>query len=165
MKKQGFTLIEVVIVIVILGVLASLALPRITGQLEVVNAAEVMNIFGAIRRAFVDCVDANDGDSDNCITSAALGVAVPPGNKFTYTSAYTWQWIAGFEAHRQIGGVDNAICIWINDTPGAESVVFGVNPINSVYLGVVQRIGAMAPLNAGVYAFAGSQCGINYTPY
>ena len=43
-KQKGFTLIEVIIVIVILGVLATLALPKITGQIASSEAAEAMNM-------------------------------------------------------------------------------------------------------------------------
>ena len=40
MNKKGFTLIEIIIVIVILGVLATLALPRLAAQVDAAEAAD-----------------------------------------------------------------------------------------------------------------------------
>ncbi len=51
-NKKGFTLIEVLIVVVIIGILASLILPRMLAQPERVMTAEAMNYFGVIARAF-----------------------------------------------------------------------------------------------------------------
>ena len=88
MNKKGFTLIEIIIVIVILGILATLALPRITGQMESAKAAEAMNIFGAVKRAAIDCYDlaggSTSGTFSNCNTQALLGVTVSSGAKFSY---------------------------------------------------------------------------------
>ncbi len=85
MNKKGFTLIEVIIVIVILGVLATLALPRITGQIASAEAAEAMNMFGAIKRAAVQCYDSTSTYA-SCDTQGELGVTVPAGSKFLYTT-------------------------------------------------------------------------------
>jgi prepilin-type N-terminal cleavage/methylation domain-containing protein len=63
MNKKGFTLIEIIIVIVILGVLATLAVPRITAQIEASRAAEAVNIMGVMKRAALNCYD---GSQTNC---------------------------------------------------------------------------------------------------
>lgn len=47
---KGFTLVEILIVIVILAVLASLVLPRMLAQPERVLVGEAFNYLGAIRR-------------------------------------------------------------------------------------------------------------------
>lgn len=49
--RKGFTLIEVLIVVVIIGVLASLILPRILAQTERAKAAEAFAAIGMIKRA------------------------------------------------------------------------------------------------------------------
>lgn len=85
MNKKGFTLIEVIIVIVILGVLATLALPKITGNLKTAEAAEAMNMFGTIKRAAVQCYDTTETFA-SCDRSAELGVSIPGSSKFIYTA-------------------------------------------------------------------------------
>ncbi len=145
--KKGFTLIEVIIVIVILGVLAILALPRISGQIEVANAAEAMQMFGSIKRAFESCLQAT-GKGSSCIKADALGVQVPAGSKFTYYSGGSGLFPWGvFMASRMVSGTQNVLCMWIDLTPGSETVKFGVSPVNSVYNGIVQRTGSAAPGN------------------
>ncbi len=52
-NKRGFTLLEVLIVLVILGVLAGLAVPVYTAQLERARAAEAIQMLGAIRSSMV----------------------------------------------------------------------------------------------------------------
>jgi len=49
--KKGFTLIEIIIVIGILGIMASFALPRLTGMQEPARAGEGIQILGALRSA------------------------------------------------------------------------------------------------------------------
>ncbi|HNX68707.1 MAG TPA: prepilin-type N-terminal cleavage/methylation domain-containing protein [Candidatus Omnitrophota bacterium] len=48
---KGFTLIEVLIVVVIIAILASLILPRMTSQVGKAQAAEAFQMSGAIKRA------------------------------------------------------------------------------------------------------------------
>ena len=148
MKKQGFTLIEVIIVIVILAVLAMIALPRITAQIEVANAAEAMQMFGVIKRAFFDCTELHEYDATNCTSAANLGIQIPAGSKFTYTTepvggmSYTM-----ISAHRMVNGVDNAICLCLVNGVALQSVKFAFSPAGSIYSGVVQRTGAAAAGN------------------
>jgi prepilin-type N-terminal cleavage/methylation domain-containing protein len=49
--SRGFTLIEILVVVVILAVLAAFTLPRMTGQVDKAKAGEALQIVGAIRRA------------------------------------------------------------------------------------------------------------------
>ncbi len=52
-NKRGFTLLEVLIVIVILGVIAGLALPVYTAQVEKARKAEALGVLSAIRSSEV----------------------------------------------------------------------------------------------------------------
>jgi len=52
-NKQGFTLIELMVVIVIIGVLASLAIPRFTEASAKAKAAEAPNVIGAYETALL----------------------------------------------------------------------------------------------------------------
>ena len=68
MKKQkGFTLIEILIVVIILAVLAAMILPRFLSQTENAYIAEAQQVLGVLRRAQANAADLG-------ITIGALGV-------------------------------------------------------------------------------------------
>ena len=50
-RSKGFTLIEILIVVVILAILAAMILPRMMGQIERGEKAEAFQWMGVIRRA------------------------------------------------------------------------------------------------------------------
>jgi len=56
-NKKGFTLIEVLIVVVIIGILASLILPRMLAQPERARIAEANQFLGVISRAQIALSD------------------------------------------------------------------------------------------------------------
>ena len=146
MKKRfnkGFTLIEIIIVIVIIGVLATLALPRITGQIEASRGAEAMNMFGAIRRAAINCVDMGTvvaggeaAAANNCITWANLGMTAPTGAQFTYNSAVAGG-IMTFRASRAA----NSVCMVLDATTGVATYTLAPATQANPYNGAVQRTG------------------------
>jgi len=52
-RKMAFTMIEVLIVVVIIGILAGVAIPRYTSRNEHAAVAEVVNMLGAMHRGGV----------------------------------------------------------------------------------------------------------------
>lgn len=54
-NKSGFTLLEIIIVIIIVGVLASLALPRFFQTVEFSRSNEALNMLGSVKRAADRC--------------------------------------------------------------------------------------------------------------
>ncbi len=56
-KRNGFTLIEILIVVVILAVLAAMILPRLVQQSENGYIAEAQQNLGGIRSAMVTAID------------------------------------------------------------------------------------------------------------
>ena len=50
-KKKGFTLVEIMIVVVIIAILASLIVPRMADQVEKAKVAEGLQMFGTIQSA------------------------------------------------------------------------------------------------------------------
>jgi len=70
-KKQGFTLIELMVVIVIIGVLASLAIPRFTEASAKAKVAEAPRIIASYESAYLALVaeqgEINQTNFDNII--------------------------------------------------------------------------------------------------
>jgi prepilin-type N-terminal cleavage/methylation domain-containing protein len=94
--RSGFSLLEIIIVIIIIGVLASLALPRFFNMIEVSRATEALNTMAVVKRAADRCAVMAGATGvplfANCVTWAQLGIGDPgsvPGAYFTYYVTYT----------------------------------------------------------------------------
>ncbi len=92
-NNSGFTLLEVIIVIIIVGVLASLALPRLVGSIEYSRSQEPLDVMGLIRKSVENCAAQNNyANYTNCTTWAQIGVTDPgttPQTHFTYGAGPT----------------------------------------------------------------------------
>jgi prepilin-type N-terminal cleavage/methylation domain-containing protein len=85
-NRSGFTLLEVIIVIIIVGVLASLALPRFFSTVEYSRATEAMQSIASTRQSIERCYLMTSNYS-NCNNFATLDLDDPgtsPNNHFTY---------------------------------------------------------------------------------
>ena len=102
--QKGFTLLELLMVVVIVGTLASLLIPRLTGHREKMEAVEAINILSVIRKGLLRYYDESNNVSpypsigSQCSSSTTtnsyreLGLDIPttgcPNPKWTY-QAYT----------------------------------------------------------------------------
>ena len=80
-KEKGFTLAEILVVIVILATMAALVIPRLTGQPERAAVAEAVAHLSAIRQA--NEAYALDHGGTYSTNIGDLDVAAPT-NKFSY---------------------------------------------------------------------------------
>lgn len=110
--KRGFTLIEVLIVIVILAVLASLVLPRMMAQPERAKVAEAVNYLGVIRRAQDSIVGSTEGNWIAANVNDTTGVGGDAGWKtiglgsLPATSSFYYSCTAG--VYNSAGAAANA---------------------------------------------------------
>ena len=104
-NKSGFTLLEIIIVIIIVGVLASLALPRLFNTIEFSRSTEALNVIGGLKRGADRCALANEAQLgaanwNTCVSWDQLATQDPgavPGAAFTYVVAFAapdWSVIA-----------------------------------------------------------------------
>ncbi len=82
--KQGFTLIELIVVIIIVGILASVGMTQYTKMVEKGRAAEARVVLGSLRSAEI----AENFENGAYVVLASLGVGAPAtcatSHYFTY---------------------------------------------------------------------------------
>ena len=130
-KESGFTLLEVIIVIIIIGVLASLALPRFFSTVEYSKSSEAMSAFVSLHSSLDRFYAARNTYTG--VTMALLDVENPgnvPGAHFSYAvasgaSAYT------VTATRTTydGGTGGSVLLTFN---GTTITRFGTGPFGAI---------------------------------
>ena len=87
-NKSGFTLLEIIIVIIIIGILASLAMPKFFKTVEYSRSAEALTSLGAVRRAMDICYQPT-ASYVPCAGFAQLSIPDPGASTGAHW-AYTW---------------------------------------------------------------------------
>lgn len=87
-NKSGFTLLEILVVIIIVGVLASVAMPQLFRNVERSRATEALESLGASKRAIEACAMQFNNVFTNCGTYAAIGMSDPSYDATTNAAAH-----------------------------------------------------------------------------
>jgi type IV pilus assembly protein PilA len=132
--EKGFTLVELMIVIVIVGVLSAVALPNFLGTKDKAEAgAGVGSLVGLAKEcannAILDSSDAVTAASATNITfveSGAAGSNCADGAKMSNTEAFTADKIKDVECvGDKANGTDHTHCVMTVDTDGGVSGAWG----------------------------------------
>lgn len=73
--QQGFTLIELMIVVAIIGILASVALPAYQDYTVRARISEVLGFTAQIKTSMTECL-ISESSADDCDTAAEIGVSL-----------------------------------------------------------------------------------------
>jgi len=84
-KKKGFTLLELMIVVIIVGILASLAMPRFITAVNKAKEAEAKAILGTIRSSQLRYYLENNNTYATLITALDADISPNPSDYFLYS--------------------------------------------------------------------------------
>ncbi len=127
--KKGFTLIEIVVVIIIIGVLAAIALPKLSNQVSLAKASEAYGILGSLVHKIMECYTISEDVVNQCNAVGSLsGFAFPTSGNFTYTfvaSPTSTQAVGTASLKTNVATAADVITFTLNVTNGSVNKLKG----------------------------------------
>ena len=122
MKKQGFTLIELMVVIVIMGILAAVAVPKLFGMIAKSKASEI----GPAAGTYVKLQDAYVAEAGVYIGNwTMIGYNMPKSQNFNFTGAITSE-TTKIEGLAKTEGWAASNIAKLNDCPAGKNWIMSV---------------------------------------
>jgi len=143
--QQGFTLIELMIVVAIIGILASIAIPAYQDYVTKAKFQKGITAIASTKTATGLCIQENGGDPTACDTDSDIGVTMPTSEDVFTIARGTFT--AGTSG---VGG----------------TAIFTVTGDSTVKSCVVTATGTVTTTNiTWAYATTGTGCGKTQTGY
>ena len=141
--QKGFTLIELMIVIAIIGILAAIAIPAYQNYTIRAQVSEGLSLAGGIETAFDECYANKGTAAGGCKSLTAIGITNPISGTYvtsmTLLSGVITATYGGTNANSAISGKTitltayqsaNGDISWIcSGTTTANTVPAGLNPV------------------------------------
>jgi len=109
LKRKGFTLIELIIVVIIIGILAAIAAPMMSSNVQRARRSEAVAALGAIRTAARCYAAENSGTYPATLAqiSGYIGAADLNGPNYSYANYNIVTGVAHSDAGTQSAGAVN----------------------------------------------------------